>query len=123
MLLSDIYNTAAALISETEDGSDNDDLKARAPYLLSAIIAELKPIDDSASGEVKTYGPSFTSLDQTFPLCDGLAPVCAYKLAYLLIADENTLLYQMLRSEYETARNNFIAGVPAVCEKMKNRYR
>ena len=39
MLLSDIYNTAAALISEAPDGADNADLKDKAVFLLYQIIS------------------------------------------------------------------------------------
>ena len=107
MLLSDIFDTAAALISESPTGSDNADLRERAPFLLSNIITELKPLDDAENGESKCATYVFSDLDAEFPLCDGLAPVCAYKLAYLLAADENTVLYQVMRSEYEAAKKAF----------------
>ena len=122
MLLSDIYNTAAALISESPTGSDNEDLRARAPLLLSNIITELKALDDAENGEAKCATYVFSDLDADFPLCDGLAPACSYKLAYLLAADENTPLYQILRSEYEAAKKTFISSLPAAVHKIKNVY-
>lgn len=122
MTLSDIFNTAAALISESPTGSDNADLRARAPFLLSNVVTELKPLDDAANGETKCGDYVFTDLDAEFPLCDGLAPACACKLAYLLAADENTVLYQVLRSEYEAAKNAFIRSLPAAVHKIKNVY-
>ena len=122
MLLSDIYNTAAALISESPEGSDNEDLRKRAPFLLSNIITELKPLDDAENGENKCATYVFSDLDADFPLCDELAPACAYKLAYLLAADENTPLYQILRAEYETAKKTFISSIPATVHKIKNVY-
>ncbi|MBQ3870543.1 MAG: hypothetical protein II777_08340 [Clostridia bacterium] len=122
MRLSDVYETAAALISEAPDGSDNADLKRRAPFLLSGIITELKPLDDAENGEAKFGDYRFEDLDADFPLCDALAPVCAYKLAYLLAADENTPLYQVLKSEYESAKRAFIRSLPAAVHRIKNVY-
>lgn len=122
MLLSDVYNTAAALISEQPDGADNADLSERAVYLLFQIISELTPLDRAATGEDREYPDSISSLDASFPLCDGLAHVCAYKLAYLLIADEDTVLYTVLRGEYENAKKRFIDGLPAFVSGIKNVY-
>ena len=113
MLLSDIYNTGAALISEQPDGADNADLQSRAAYLLFQIISELVPLDRAATGGECDYPTSPCSLDDEFPLCDGLAHVCAYKLAYLLVSDENTVLGAALKAEYENAKRNFINSLPA----------
>lgn len=112
MLLSDIYDAASALISEQPDGADNADLRERSVKLLYQIISELTPLDSAASGGDTVYPSSFSGLDSTFPLCDGLAHVCAYKLAYLLAADENTVLYPILRAEYENAKKTFINSLP-----------
>ena len=122
MLLSDIYNTASALISEAPDGADNADLKEKAVFLLYQIISELTPLHNAATGEEADYPSSFQSLDETFPLCDGLAHVCSYKLAYLLSADENTVLYTVLRGEYENAKKRFIDSLPASVSGIKNVY-
>lgn len=122
MLLSDIYNTAAALISEQPDGADNADLSERAVYLLYQIISELTPLDRAATGEEREYPDAISSLDAAFPLCDGLAHVCAYKLAYLLAADEDTVLYTVLRAEYENAKKRFIDALPASVSGIKNIY-
>lgn len=122
MRLSDVYNTAAALISESPAGSDNEDLRRRAPFLLSGIITELKPLDDAKNGREKYGDYVFDSLDADFPLCAELAPVCACKLAYLLAADENTVLYQVLKTEYEEAKRSFAASIPAAVHKIKNVY-
>ncbi|MBR6920894.1 MAG: hypothetical protein IKH51_01745 [Clostridia bacterium] len=122
MLLSDIYNTAAALISEQPDGADNADLSSRAVYLLFQIISELTPLDRAASSEDREYPDTVNSLDEAFPLCDGLAHICAYKLAYLLIADEDTTLYSVLRAEYENAKKRFIDSLPASISGIKNVY-
>ena len=122
MLLSDIYNTAAALISEQPDGADNADLSSRAVYLLYQIISELTPLDRAATGEETDYPDRINSLDAPFPLCDGLAHICAYKLAFLLIADENTVLYSVLRAEYENAKKRFVDGLSASVSGIKNVY-
>ena len=122
MLLSDIYNTAAALISEQPDGADNADLSSRAVYLLYQIISELTPLDRAATGEETDYQDRINSLDAPFPLCDGLAHICAYKLAFLLIADENTVLYSVLRAEYENAKKRFVDGLSASVSGIKNVY-
>ena len=122
MLLSDIYNTAAALISEQPDGADNADLSGRAAYLLFQIISELTPLDRAASGEEREYPDAINSLDDAFPLCDGLAHLCANKLAYLLISDEDTALYSVLRAEYESERKRFIDSLPACVSQIKNVY-
>ena len=122
MRLFDVYNAAAALISESPTGSDNEDLRQRAPFLLSMIITDLKPLDDAGNGAPKCGDYVFGSLDADFPLCAGLLPACAYKLAYLLAADENTVLYQVLKSEYEAAKRSFAASVPAAVHKIKNVY-
>lgn len=122
MLLSDIYNTASALISEQPDGADNADLSQRAVYLLYQIISELVPLDRAAAGEEREYPDMINSLNEAFPLCDGLAHVCAYKLAYLLISDENTVLYTVLRAEYENAKKRFIDALPAEISGIINVY-
>ena len=122
MLLSDIYDTAAALISEQPDGADNADLSERAVYLLYQIISELTPLDNAATGEERDYPDDISSLDAEFPLCDGLAHVCAYKLAYLLTADENNALYSILRAEYENAKKRFTDALPASVSGIKNVY-
>ena len=122
MLLSDIYNTASSLISEQPDGADNADLKERAVYLLYQIISELTPLDIAATGEEREYPSSSQSLTETFPLCDGLAHICAYKLAYLLIADEDATLYTVLRAEYENAKKAFINGMSAEISGTVNVY-
>ena len=122
MLLSDIYNTASSLISEQPDGADNADLKERAVYLLYQIISELMPLDIAATGEEREYPSSPQSLTETFPLCDGLAHICAYKLAYLLIADEDATLYTVLRAEYENAKKAFINGMSAEISGTVNVY-
>ena len=122
MLLSDIYNTAAALISEAPDGADNADLQEKAVFLLYQIISELTPLHNAATGEEAEYPSSFSSLTETFPLCDGLAHVCSYKLAYLLAADEDTVLYTVLRGEYENAKKSFIEALPADISGIKNVY-
>jgi len=123
MLLSDIYSAAAALISEQPDGADNADLRERAVYLLYQTVSELTPLDRAATGEDKEYPSAFSGLDEEFPLCDGLAHVCAYKLAYLLAADENTALYQVLRAEYENAKRTFISSLPGVVSGTVRKYR
>ena len=122
MLLSDIYDTASALISEQPDGADNADLAERAVYLLYQIISELTPLDAAAAGEERDYPDQISSLDSEFPLCDGLAHICAYKLAYLLIADEDTVLYTVLRAEYENAKKRFADSLPADVSGIKNVY-
>ena len=122
MLLSDIYDTAAALISEQPDGADNADLCEKAPYLLFQIISELTPLDNAATGEERDYPAEISSLDDDFPLCDGLAHVCAYKLAYLLTADENSALYSVLRAEYENAKKRFVQSLSAAVSGTKNVY-
>lgn len=122
MLLSDIYNTASSLISEQPDGADNADLKERAVYLLYQIISELTPLDIAATGEEREYPSSPQSLTEAFPLCDGLAHICAYKLAYLLIADEDATLYTVLRAEYENAKKAFINGMSAEISGTVNVY-
>ncbi len=122
MLLSDIYNTASSLISEQPDGADNADLKERAVYLLYQIISELTPLDIAATGEEREYPSSPQSLTETFPLCDGLAHICAYKLAYLLVADEDATLYTVLRAEYENAKKAFINGMSAEISGTVNVY-
>ena len=122
MLLSDIYNTASALISEAPDGADNEDLREKAVYLLYQIISELTPLHNAATGEEAEYPSQFSDLTETFPLCDGLAHVCSYKLAYLLAADENTVLYTVLRAEYENAKKSFIDSLPADISDTVNVY-
>ena len=122
MLLSDIYNTAASLISEQPDGSDNADLRDKAVYLLYQIISELTPLDIAATGEEREYPSSPQSLTEAFPLCDGLAHIAAYKLAYLLTADEDATLYTVLRAEYENAKAAFVNGMSAVVSETVNVY-
>ena len=119
--MSDIYDAAAALISEQPDGADNTDLRERATPLLFQIISELTPLDRAVGGEGE-YPSDVPSLDDPFPLCDGLAHICAYKLAYLLAADENGVLYPILRAEYDNAKKTFIDSLQGDVSKIKNVY-
>ncbi len=89
---------------------------------MNQIISELTPLDRAATGEDRNYPDTVSSLNTPFPLCDGLAHICAYKLAYLLIADENTVLYSVLRTEYENERKRFIDSIPAAVSSIKNVY-
>ncbi|MBO4422090.1 MAG: hypothetical protein J5879_01520 [Clostridia bacterium] len=122
MLLSDIYKTAAALISERQDGADNADLRERSLYLLYQIVCGFIPLERAIGDEDAPYPAIFTSLDQSFPLSDELAHLCAYKLAYLLIADENTVLCATLRSEFEQCRRDFIDSLQASVSGTVNVY-
>ncbi len=123
MLLSDIYETAAALITELPDGADNADLRDRSVSILYQIVCELLPLDGGATGVSGEYPEKFTGLDEEFPLCGGLAHLAAYKLAYLLCADENTVLCAVLRQEYENARRAYIASLPAAIGGTVDKYR
>lgn len=121
MLLFDVFETAAALISEDAESPENEDLKRKAPYLISLVISELLPYDKAAGNEPAADLP-YKTLDADFPLCTELASVCAYKLAYLLIADENTVLYTVLKNEYEQAKNSFVSSLPGSVHTIKNNY-
>ncbi len=123
MLLSDIFDTACALISEDSTTANARELRERAPSLLRAVSSELicvqRMIND---GEVNVSPESYSSLDNIFPLDEPLGYLCALKLGSLLCADENAALSKRLLAEYETGRERFIASLPAVISGIKDVY-
>lgn len=114
MTLSEVLKLGMAYIAEQTDGADNGDLTERAALLLPAVITGLMPLDRAYSGQPdKLYTPYTGELTDAFQLCEPLVPLCALKLGYLLAADENTVLYTVLKSEFDAAKEDFINSLPS----------
>ncbi len=123
MLLSDIFDTACAYISEDSTTANARELRERTPLLLRAVISELSVLQRTTGESGTAVLPSpFSGLDGAFPLDEPLGWLCSIKLAYLLCADENPALSDRLRSEYEAARARYIASLPADISQIKDVY-
>lgn len=121
MLLSDIFDTACAYISEDSTTANARELENRAVLLLRAVISELASLQKTTDGAA-ALPPPFSGLDGAFPLDEPLGWLCSIKLAYLLCADENPTLSDRLRSEYETARGRYISSLEADISQIKDVY-
>jgi hypothetical protein len=83
--------------------ADTKDLKARSVGLLNVLMGELHGLEEQLTGRICPY-ICIHSLEESIPLCDGLCTaVLPYRLAALLIAEEDRELYRLLISHSEQA--------------------
>ena len=93
-----------ALHDEGSDRSDLRDLKARAPSLLNALIAELTPLHERLAGRKKEIR-TLDSMEETVDLHPGITgSLLPFRLAALLIAEEDRELSDLLNAYARDAR-------------------
>ena len=103
----DIFERAMDLCAlRSGEGSipaDTKDLKARSVGLLNVLMGELHGVEEHLTGRICPY-VCIHSLEESIPLCDGLCNgVLPYRLAALLVAEEDRELYELLTSHGEQA--------------------
>ena len=127
MQCKDIFRSALKLLGEIGNETNNPDYTDRAPYIIAAFVSETFDTDRKirlAHGLEEADEPSqvYIDLDDDFPLSDRLAPMCAFYLASLLIADESPELSESYYDRYCDSISTLIASLPANTEGIKQIY-
>lgn len=125
MTYGQVFDLAAAYISEDADAVDFSELARRLPPLVKSVVSELIPLDKILTEDSgKTYNNDWESIDaeDDFPLCCQCASLCAIRLGILLIADENPALAGFLNTEYVRVRQEAIRSVRATLEDITDVY-
>ncbi len=124
MQCKDIFRSALKLLGEIGDETNNPDYTDRAPYIIAAFVSEAFDTDrkfrlahglEDATESDRVY----IDLEDDFPLCDRLAPMCAFYLASLLIADESPELSESYYDRYCDSISKLIASLPSRTEGIK----
>lgn len=124
----DIYSTALGLLAQNIDGEENSDLEDRAQYILASFCREVFEFDKVARrllglAAEKEFNRTLLSLDGDFPLLDRFSPIAAKYLAAMLIIDEDGELSDRLYSMYCDSMAALQSQLPAVIEKITDKYR
>ncbi len=122
-----ILTSAAEMICEDAASPTCSDYTERARYLLPTVCSECLSLDRQyrkANGEEVTEIaiPCVIDLTSSFPLSDTFLPAVTYYLAAMLVLEENEDLSDKLFSLYTDAISSIQASLPAVSEKIRNRY-
>ena len=123
----DIYTNALSVLAQDSDTNENSDFEERAPYIIANFCREAFELDKlmrsalgfGASAEFKNV---YLPLDSDFPLLDRFAAVGAKYLAAMLIIDENSELSDRLYDMYCDSMASLQCAIPAVIEKITNKY-
>ena len=121
----DIFDLAAAYLSEDPAALDTADLRRRAPGILAAVVMELEILDRELSKDPhKCYPPYGVLCDLTaeFPLHERLSAAAALRVAAHLILDENPTLSARLEEMYRAARADVIRSLPAHIAPIADKY-
>lgn len=96
-------------VAGESDRGDLRDLKARAPALLNVLIAELTPLHERLTGR-KQEVRSLKSMAETVSLHPGVTgSLLPFRLAALLIAEEDRELSDLLNAYAREARAALLA--------------
>lgn len=105
-----------------EARGDLQDLKARAPALLNTLIAELTPLHERITRQEKEIR-LLTAMTETVDLHPGITgSLLPFRLAALLIADEDRELSQMLNEYARDARAALLADGKAATHRILEVY-
>lgn len=108
--------------AESDLREDLRDLKARAPSLLNLLIAELTPLHERLTRK-KTEIRSLKALTETVNLHPGICgTVLPFRLAALLIADEDRELAELLEVYAREARATLLADGKSTCHRILEVY-
>ncbi len=104
----DVFERAmdlCALRGENDARSeDTADLRERATGLLNVLLSELHPLNERLIGRKRPIQELY-SLEETLDICDAIGTgLIPYALAALLIAQEDTELYTVLRSHAQEVK-------------------
>ena len=123
----DIYESALRLLAQQVAEGENEDYEERAPYLIAAFCTEAEDTDlylrqSLGLGACRAFQKVWLDLDETFPLCDRLAPVGCLYLAAMLVLDEDSELSDKLYDRYCDAISLIRSGLPASLESIEEVY-
>lgn len=126
VLVSQVFDSALALIDEVNDGSVDDYLE-RCPYLVAAFCAEVGAVDllwrqRSGEGAQPTFGAVSIGVDEEFPLSARFVSAAASYIAAMLVLEENEELYEKLYSRYSDQISAICAEIPGASEKIVEVY-
>jgi hypothetical protein len=127
MTLREITNAAIALACEDPERVDTEDYRDRASYILPTFCGHCAAADDryraaNAMSQKPAFSAVFMELDEEFPLADVFIAPATYYLAAMLTVDENEELSDRFFALYTDAVATLEAGIPAVSEKIADRY-
>lgn len=127
MLCNELLTSALMLLGEVGDAEYNYDYAERAPYIIAAFVGETHRLDEKyriAHGLEKppSFDRVYIPLDEDFPLCEPLAPICVFYLASLLISDESPELSEKYYDRYCDGISSFSASLPALNESITDVY-
>ncbi len=127
MKCKEIYDSALRVLAESTVPSDNDDYEERAPYLLATFCCELAGTDSAlrrllGKGSATEFNEVYLPLDTDFPLLPRFASAAALYLAAMLIIDDEQDFSDKLYERYCDKISAICSTVPAVAEKIKNKY-
>ena len=124
--VSEVVDSALALIDEVNDGSVDDYIE-RCPYLIAAFCSEVGTLDllwREKSGEVEqdSYSAVAIDMDEVFPLSERFIPAAASYVAAMLVLEENEELYERLYGRYSDLISGICAELPGAVEKITEVY-
>lgn len=122
----DIYDSALALIGESDAGGSVD-YAERAPYLLAAFCGEAGGFDTAyrrsrGLAAQPAYGAVVIDLGEVFPLANRFAGPASLYLGAMLIIDENEELSDKLYGRYCDMMSTICSAIPGVLEKITDIY-
>ena len=123
----DIYESALRILAQSSVLGENEDFEDRAPYLLASFCSEALEINRhlcEALGmtPLTQMDSVLLPLEETFPLLDRLAPIACLYLAAMLILDEDGETSDKLYARYCEKITALWHEIPAVIEKIKEKY-
>jgi hypothetical protein len=123
----DIYESALRILAQSAAAGENTDFEERAPYLIASFCADTLELNRhlcEAAGKSPLAGfeKVWISLEENFPLIDRLAPIACLYLAAMLILDEDGEISDKLYARYCDKITEIWQEIPAVIEKIKEKY-
>ena len=123
----DIYSSALGLLAQSIDSEENVDFEDRAPYILATFCRDAFELDRTLRSilglaSAKEFTGAYLSLDVDFPLLEKFTAIAAKYLAAMLIIDENSDLSDRLYAMYCDSMATLQSQIPAVIEKITDKY-
>ena len=123
----DIYSSALGLLAQGVDGAQTSDFEDRAPYILATFCREVFELDRAIRSilgvsSAQEFTGAYLSLDGEFPLLERFTAIAAKYLAAMLIIDEDSDLSDRLYAMYCDSMATLQSQIPAVIEKITDKY-
>lgn len=123
----DIYSSALGLLAQGVDGAQTSDFEDRAPYILATFCREVFELDKAIRSilgvsSAQEFTGAYLSLDGEFPLLERFTAIAAKYLAAMLIIDEDSDLSDRLYAMYCDSMATLQSQIPAVIEKITDKY-